>query len=208
MDTSYAETHELELRVNLSDEDATDDDLLQHYLNTAAQMTDELTRGEWRDGYEAFSASEEETRLFDDYNKGYVAIDDLLSATTITRGGTDITTTYYQLHPYNTLPKTELRFRSDAPYYTSDAGYWYGYPLRGVGYGQIAITGVWGYCEEETRPPLVKELTLQIAEMLYMEMSLSSQELMAALRNPTTEAQKRIAGLAEMLQRREGVVVG
>lgn len=204
--TTYATIAELEVRVNTGSADASDDALLQQYLDTAAWLVDKLTRGH-KPGKEAFSATSSETRLFDDYGTGTVEIDDLLTATAITRGGTTITTDYYKLWPYNEVPKTALQLRADAPSYAAAGQYWLGTHLRGVGTAQISITGTWGYCALADRPLVVKELTLQIAEMFYMELGLSSQELMAALQNPSTAAQKRIAWLIAPLKGGRRVVL-
>src|SRR5688500_8227478 len=99
MATTYCTITELKARVSVDASDTSEDTKLQAMLDAAAVKVDELTRG-YLPGVEAFSASASATRLFDDYLTGVIEIDDCLSVTALTQGGTTITDTYYKLHPY------------------------------------------------------------------------------------------------------------
>jgi hypothetical protein len=181
-DTTYAVLADLLPRLNA--DGTTSTAYLQSLLNTAAQQVDSLTRG-YRPGYEAFSASEAEARLFDDDLSGVVDIDDCLTISQVLRGATAITSPYYQKRPYNSLPVTQLVFRADTtfdPPYLGD-GTWYAYPIRGVGLGQFSITGTWGYCTAATRPPAITAATLELAIWAYGLAGLSLADQVVALRD-------------------------
>lgn len=181
-DTTYAVLADLTARLNADGTASTD--YLQSLLNTAAQQVDALTRG-YRPGYEAFSASESEARLFDDDLSGTVDLDDCLTITQVLRGASEITSTYYQARPYNVPPYTQLVFRADTtfdPPYLGD-GTWYEYPIRGIGLGQYSVTGTWGYCSAATRPAAIGEATLELAKWAYGLAGLSIADQVAAIRD-------------------------
>lgn len=163
--TTYATIAQLKPRVTIRAASTDSDPLLQDLLNQAAAFIDGATRG-YRVGYEAFSASASETRTFDDALDGIVPIDDLLTISAVTRGGTAVTSDYYKLWPANALPRLRLYLRLDATVLTLGiGGTWYDSPIRGAGLQQIAITGTWGY--STTVPPAITGLTLTLAERLY-----------------------------------------
>lgn len=221
-DTTYALPEDLKPRVSLKEDDLEQDDLLQEYLNSAAYIVDYVTRKPPR-GKEAFSASEEETRLFDDplwpygsywanSNGAVIEIDDLLEVTAITRASTALVATDYILRPYNQYPKTQLVIvRYVTP--TTTEGYVTPYP--GLGTAQISITGVWGFCtDEDDRPPVVREAVLTQAERMYERMGLKARDLANAVRDPWKAidpfvlAMLEVAGLcrADRADKREVVV--
>jgi hypothetical protein len=198
--TTYATITELKQRVSVEATDVTADTLLQQLLDTAAYMVDQATRRP-PEGKEAFSATSSETRYFDDPRLGTVAIDDALTVTAITRGGTTITSTYYQLRPYNpgNGPYTSIQFRSDATSITNIE--WYGYPHTYMGTRQIAVTGTWGYCTQANRPAVVKEATLTQAEKLYERFGISPAELLTAMRDPYKTLDPLVAAMLAPLMK-------
>jgi hypothetical protein len=176
-DTQYADKTELKVRVNFPVEDLTSDPLFQALLNTSARAVDHLTRG-YIKGCEAFGPTADNVvRLFDDDGSGVVLIDDALVITQVKRGGVIVSADDYKLSPYNELPYTRLIFSSNVTRRYSS--------LNGdIGLGEIEITGTWGYCTSEHRPPEIKEATLIQAERLYERIGVSPQELLTAMRNP------------------------
>ncbi|HEX8221680.1 MAG TPA: hypothetical protein VF914_21005 [Chloroflexia bacterium] len=176
-DTDYAEIAELKERVNFPLEDDSQDPRFKLLLNTSARTVDHLTRG-YIKGCEAFGATADNVvRLFDDDGSGVVLIDDALVITQVKRGGVIISADDYKLSPYNELPYTRLIFSSNTSRRYSSL-------YENAGLGEIEITGTWGYCTSEDRPPEIKEATLIQAERLYERIGVSPQELMLAMRNP------------------------
>lgn len=191
------------------------DAIAQQLLNDAAYMVDSLTRGA-RAGYEAFSASTSETRLFDDDllpSGGYITIDDAVTVTALSIGGTAVTSTYYKTWPYNTGqgPITRILIARDAPLtVTTASDRWYRYPNPYAGAGQVAVTGTWGYCTNttSTRPAIVKEATLQMAILMYKQNGVGMSEVLQMLQtNPTKFLTAHIADRLRALRRPREVYV-
>jgi hypothetical protein len=203
-DTTYATKTELKERISVEAASTASDGLLQQLCNDAAYMVDHLTRGAL-DGYEAFSESASETRYFDDDGSGVVWLNDLLTISSITRGTATIAATYYKQMPLNrgNGPTTHIALRSDALINFTPAtnSLWYGYPYEGVGLGQIGVTGTWGYCTQANRPAVVKEATLQIANLMYKQSGLSMSDVLNILqRDPTAFLSKPIADRLQVLR--------
>lgn len=183
--TTYATLQDLKDRLNITS--TTSDGKLQSMLDSAAVIVDQQTRG-YRVGYEAFSESASETRYFNDVLQeyGFVAIDDCLSVTQVSRGGTVLDPLYYQLSPYNNpngmADRLETRGDSVFPFLAlMTTSSWYHFPYRGVGAKQFAITGTWGFCTQAKRPPVIREATLLIATRMYERANLSNADLTAIL---------------------------
>jgi hypothetical protein len=201
--TTYATTQDFRDRYGKQASNAAPDAIWQELLNTASTIVDGLTRG-YIPGREAFSASVEATpRYFDDVmtEPGYVAIDDCLAVTTLTRSANVISSTNYKLWPYNApqnaQPFTHLYLGAFATIPTdvfTGTGF-YNYPMRGVGAGGYGIVGTWGYCTQGNRPPVIKECTLKIAKQLYDEMAYTGEHMMQAVNNPSNWADKAVKRL-------------
>lgn len=183
---------------------------VQAMINAAAVMVDGLTRG-YRPGYEAFSASASEQRLFNDdiQVSGIVEIDDALTVTALTRGSSTVGSTYYQLYPYNpgNGPYTRILMRMDLIWLLGaviSPSSWYGYPYPGVGAAQVAVTGTWGYCTAANRPAVVKEATLALAKQLFDEGAYTAKDMLQAVQNPTAWVDKRVYALLQ----RAGLIRG
>lgn len=187
--TTYATISDLKARLTISS--SSSDTLLQSYLDAAAEQIDAITRG-FRAGldsgsniYEAFSAVTE-TRYYDDDISGEVPIDDLISVTTITRGGTAVDSAYYKLWPYNRTPAEAVFFRADLAFEPIIVGgSWYEYPFQTRGVAQVAVTGSWGFCASTARPAAIREATLRLAAWAYEQEGLLPKDKMAAIRDPT-----------------------
>jgi hypothetical protein len=104
------------------------------------------------------------------------------------RAGYAIASNVYKLYPWNPGkgPYTRLYFAADAasPQVLGIGNTFYNYPYQGVGVGQIAITGTWGYCKAVDRPSVVEEAVLRQAEKMYEMSLLSPAELAAMIVNP------------------------
>jgi hypothetical protein len=191
-DTDYGTPDELAGQVGIKTLDPSPTDptrlLLQRYLNSAAYVVDYVTRRPPR-GKAAYSLDSGATRHFDDLLQDTLPIDDLVGTPTlITRGTVTIAPAYYKLWPYNPGdgPYTKLLLRLDVVINATavQTSLWYGHPYKGVGVEQIAITGNWGYCAADKRPPVVKEATLIQAERMYERRGMKSKDLVNALRDP------------------------
>lgn len=188
-DTTYALPTELAPMVSMKTPLSTEDTaLLQRYLNSAAYIVDYVTRKPVR-GYEAYSASASETRIFDDPLTDSIEIDDLVGAPTLVQRGTiTINPTYYKMWPYNPGdgPYTKIMLRLDVVINATavQTSLWYNHPFKKVGVGQIAVTGTWGYCLANKRPAVVKEAVLTQAERMYERMGLKARDLANAVRDP------------------------
>lgn len=193
-DTDYSDLAELRDRLNLTEEDAPPDEMLQGILNTAARVVDAVSRyprggpGAWP--YAAFAESPVVTRHYPDpymvRAPEPVPIHDLLSVTEVTRGGTTLTDgTDYLLCPYSAdeLPKTELRLAVGAGSGPSSA------LLAPV---NIAITGTWGFCSADNRPPEIAEATLLQAVIFYQRYGLDVEALAQAVGDPLKAADKSV----------------
>jgi hypothetical protein len=193
-DTTYATGAEFKTRIHAKDTEG-DTVLYQALVNAGAYLVDWCTRMPPR-GTEAFSATGTAeapvTRLFDDDLSGIVRLDDCLQVISVTRNGQAVDPSYYQLWPYNELPRTQLYFRIDLILPTTLAGGWYGYPYRDQGPGQIAVSGVWGFCAAADRPPIIKEATLMQAQSLYQRIGLNPSALLQALQNPSRALDPRV----------------
>lgn len=202
--TDYVGDDLTELKVRVNATTVAHDTWLTQVANTAAQLVDKNTRG-YIPGYLAFSASASETRYFDDYNDGIVLIDDALTITAITRGGIALDSGKYKGWPYNrgNGPWTRVYLRGDdlIPLPAFIGGTWYDSPLKGVGAGQIGVTGTWGYCTKANRPEVVKEATLLQAEIMYEFSQLSPSEIAAAQINPWEVVAPRVAMLLKALKK-------
>ena len=206
-DTDYASIAELKERISATN---ITDSLALQYLNQAAYTLDRVTRKP-PPGKVAFTQTTE-TRYFDDDRRhtayGIVEIDDLLSVTDVTRNGIsagDSTSGKYQLWPYNpgTGPYTQLRWMLNAPVSASANS---GLTYRGVDPKAIAIAGTWGYCTTANRPPVVKEVTLQLATLYFQRLSISISDLIQAIGNPNMKelhAIMRMLDDAQLLRHRE-----
>jgi hypothetical protein len=176
-----------------------DSTVVQSYLDTAARILDGLTRRP-PEGAEAFSPTAAGVvRSFDDNmaESGIIEIDDCLAVTQITRGQNVVTSTFYQLWPYNpgTGPYTRILLRADAIWpqiAVITPSSWYNYPYPGVGAAQIQVTGTWGYCQPANRPSVIKEATLAIAKQLYDEGAYTAKDMMQAVQNPMSWVDKRV----------------
>ena len=177
MATTYATIAELKPLVAITNTDS--DTMLQRVLDAAARMFDGATRGA-KEGYEAYSESASEARLYDDDNSGVLLIDDCLSVTALTRGGETITTDYYKLYPYNPGdgPYTRIYFRGDVNTPITLGGTWYSYPQAGVGLAQFSVTGTWGYCTAANRPEAVKNAVLNLAAIMYKTQAVTLDQVM------------------------------
>jgi hypothetical protein len=171
--TTYATLAEFVAAAATARLNATSNAKHQQMLDTAARMVDLYTRNRNADllGTEAFTASASATRTYDHVlrNGGKLEIDDLIGApTAVTIGGTSITpiATYITGLPENpgNGPYTALQFRYDTTNIMGAGNAWY---WNGIGVGQIAVTGVWGFCTQANRPPEIKEATLLQAVRLY-----------------------------------------
>jgi hypothetical protein len=181
-DTDYATWDELKGRINTPTDKS--QMLGQQLLNTAAYLVDHCTRRP-PEGVLAFSLTAPGvTRLFDDDETDSIAIDDCQAVTTVLRGGVAISSEQYVLWPYNEQPKTRILFRYPATRMTPRRGPWYGHPYANAGAGQLSLTGTWGFCASEDRPPIIKEATLMQAERLYERCGLDPEKLLMAMRNP------------------------
>jgi hypothetical protein len=180
MATTYATITELKSYVGIKVADTGSDTLLQRVLDAAARMFDGATRGGGIEGAEAYSASASATRYYDDDNSGVLYVDDVLTVTALTRGGTAIDTADYKLYPYNpgSGPYTRIYLRADAETPITLGGTWYGYPQSGVGLGQFAVTGTWGYCTAANRPEAVKHAVLSLAAVMYKAGNLSMEQVL------------------------------
>jgi hypothetical protein len=126
-----------------------------------------------------------------------IPIDDLLTVTQVTRGGTVVPSTEYQLYPLNrgNGPATKIVFRGDSSFnelVVLTPSSWYGYPYKGMGVGQIAITGTWGYCTLANRPVVVKEATLMLAEVLVERIAFSTKARSEVMRDPIAAMNKDV----------------
>lgn len=208
-DTTYASVVELQARTGIPSGTAAT--YQQQLLNDAAYMVDALTRGV-KDGYEAFSPSASEDRIYDDDLTDAIEIDDLIGApTAVKRGTVTIDPVYYKTYPYNPGkgPVTKILFRLDALINATQVAtsLWYGHPYRGLGAGMITVTGVWGYCLAADRPPTVKEATLMLAELRYRQESLSLSEIVAMLQtDPTKFLTKPLWDRLSVLRREKGAL--
>jgi len=194
MPTDYATIAELNERLGSNNASA---GLQQQYLDTAAQVVDQVTRRP-PNGTVAFSPSAAGvTRYYDDvlHDRGLVWIDDCLAITQVKRAGTVLAASSYKQYPYNELPSTALYLNAVA-YFVDNilfgGSYWYGLPHRGVGAGAIEITGTWGYCQVAARPAVIKEATLQLAALYYQRKSVSISDLLGAVGNPSKKAEGEI----------------
>lgn len=193
-DTTYAKPQDFRDRYSKLST-AAPETAWQEYLNTAAQIVDELTRG-YKPGYEAFSASSSETRYFDDVlNEVIHPIDDLLTVSAVTRNGVTVVTSDYQLHPYNRANRAANAIEFSI--YNISTGGTAGFYHSGVGYAQIAITGTWGYCTQANRPPAVKEAALKIAKQLYDEGAYTAKDMMQAVTNPANWVDRAVKNLLQ-----------
>ena len=173
--TTYATISELKPLVGIKLADTASDAILQRVLNSAARQFDMKTRRP-PEGREAFSESASETRYFDDaYTARYVAIDDLLTVSAVVRGTDTITSDYYYLDPRGT-PHTRFYFQPN-----SYPGY--SYPYLGIGLGQIAITGTWGYCTAANRPDQVGNAVLNLAAIMYKLQAVNLDQVLQMVSN-------------------------
>lgn len=219
-DTTYADINELKVRIKVPLTVTTQDILLYNLLNVAARIVDAVTR-QPPEGKEAFSTVEE-TRYFDDFGSGIIAIDDLYDIDPlelapvhgVVLGDTTLLTTEYTLYPYNSRPYTQIRYNNNTPisYYHTGylSGYGYGraYPFSSVALRQVAITGDWGYCTEATRPSEVKEATLTQAERLFERFNIKITDIMAAMRDPYKSIDPTVLLMLQGLIKDRGVAVG
>jgi hypothetical protein len=185
MATTYAQISELKPLVGIVASNTDSDTLLQRVLDAAARMFDGATRGGGIEGAEAYSVSASATRYYDDDNSGVIPIDDALTVTALTRGGTAIDTAYYKLYPYNpgNGPYTRIYLRGDVNTPITLGGTWYSYPQAGVGLGQIAVTGTWGYCAAANRPEAVKNAVLNLAAVMYKSQALTMEQVLNMVSN-------------------------
>lgn len=184
MATTYCTIAELKPMVGIEASNTASDTMLQRILDAAARMFDGATRGAM-EGYEAYSESASEARLYDDDNSGVLLIDDCLSVTALTRGGETITTDYYKLYPYNPGdgPYTRIYLRGDVTAPITLGGTWYSYPQSGVGLAQFSVTGTWGYCTSANRPEAVKNAVLNLAAVMYKTQALTLDQVMQMVSN-------------------------
>lgn len=190
-DTDYSDLPEFRDRLNLTEEDAVPDGMLQGILNAAARVVDAVSRPPpvgWP--WPAFSESPEATRYYPDPYMARapepVPIDDLLTVVEVSRGGTVLAEgTDYLLVPYGTdeLPKTELLL-------AVGAGAWSTTLLAGR--RNIAITGTWGYCAADNRPPEIAEATLLQAVIFYQRYGLDVETLAQAVGDPLKAADRSV----------------
>jgi len=66
--------------------------------------------------------------------------EDLLSVTSISNGGEDLTSDEYLLYPLNSLPKRYITIKTEVG------------KVFERGKGNITIAGNWGYCDDSSRP--------------------------------------------------------
>jgi hypothetical protein len=212
MSTTYAAVSDFTARY--SGGRSADNVVVQSYLDTAARIVDGLTRHP-PEGSEAFTATGTGVvRLYNDdlSESGIIEIDDCLAVTAITRGQSDVASPYYQLWPYNpgTGPYTRILMRADAIWpqiAVITPSSWYGYPYPGVGAGQIAVTGTWGYCTAGNRPAVIKEVTLRIAKQLYDEGAYTAKDMMQAVQNPNNWVDKvvyQMLSRAQLIKAEDG----
>lgn len=219
-DTTYADIDEFKDRISVPTTLVFKDILLQDLLNVAARIVDANTRRP-PEGYEAFSLVEE-TRYFDDYGSGIISLPDLyevdpaatLPSHSVVYGTTTLLATEYTLYPYNGRPYTQLRFNSLSPLpsfsntYVYGYGYGRGYPYPNVALRQVAITGNWGYCPANARPPEVKEATLTQAERMYERFGIKATDIMAAMRDPFQSADPTVLLMLQSLMKPMEQAVG
>lgn len=203
MPTSYATTSQLRTRLAVTT--TVSDDWLQQLLDAAAVTVDKATRG-YRAGYEAFAASSSETRYFDDdLYAGYVAIDDLLTISALTRDGVAVLAADYKLWPYNrgvpAVGPAERIYLSRTGGVSAGASMFYGSPWAHTGAGQYAVTGTWGYCTTANLPPCVVEATLRQAQLWYESSQVGPTQLSQMLVNPYTSLRADIAAILRPVQR-------
>ena len=166
--TSYATLAELKARVSIAADDSGADGLLQQMLNSAAFLVDGFTR-EARQGYEAFSASASETRVFAD-DGGFVALDDALVLTSVSKAGVVLSAGQSQVYPYQDasaprLPITAIILRDPAA-----PLFWSGLPISSVVCGRVEVVAQWGFCDAANRPPVIKEATLLQASLMVQRL--------------------------------------
>lgn len=189
--TDYSDLAEFRDRLNLTEEDAAPDPMLQGILNTAARVVDAVSRqppAGWP--WPAFAESPPLTRYYPDPYMARapepVALDDLLTVTEVSRGGTVLTEgAGYLLLPYgaDALPKTELLL-------AVGAGAWSTTLLAGR--VNIAVTGTWGYCAADNRPPEIAEATLLQAVIFYQRYGLDVETLAQAVGDPLKAADRSV----------------
>lgn len=114
---------------------STDDAVIENMVEQASRAID-LFCGR------TFYARTSETRYFDmPYGRELVVDDDLLAITTLTNGdATTITSTYYNLYPYNTLPYYAIRLKESS-------GLMWASDTNGNREAVITVLGTWGYVD-------------------------------------------------------------
>ena len=213
MPLTYITTALIRERLRTAALDATGAEWLEQCGLAAEDVVDRYTRGPvW--GTRAFAESASETRYFDDPNTGVIRIDDAQEVTALTRAGTALTvTTDYNLYPYNkgTGPYTEIYLTGGAfsmsggPYFSSSS---YGYPYRGIGIRQIAVTGTWGFCTLANLPPAVKEAVLRLAVIYHRMNGIKTVDWLNAVSNPMSQEWSAVKSLLQpYVKGQEAIIV-
>lgn len=150
----YATMAELKARLGLSDDDTTEDAILEGVITAASRMIDADT------GREFFKTTEARYFTADEFT--LVLIDDLLTLSelkTDDTGDRTYATTWaasdYDLSPLNRSPKV---FLEPAPMGR------YTFPTIRKG---VKITGDWGYCATGAHPDPIREACLIQSARLY-----------------------------------------
>lgn len=204
MALTYIVTAELRDMVGLKSTDLTKDGRLQQCGYAAEGAVDRYCARGNPLGTRAFSATEAGVvRYFDDdlTQEGYIPIDDALLITRVERDDVEITSGYYKAWPYNpgAGPWTRLYLRSDVtlPTLLVTSGSWYNHPFDNVGLGKIEVTGTWGFCTDDNRPPEIKEATLRLAHFYYKHPNISMSDLVAAMRDMSRDEWRAVSAMLE-----------
>lgn len=137
-------------------EDNSQDDLLQHFVDTAQASIDRFCR-------QTFEAEEDVTRYFDaaeDVDDGLLMLDAPLCAiTSVTNGdGNPVSASKYVTEPRNAAPWWGLRLKANAGIV---------WTYSGAPENAIAVTGKWAY--SESAPADIVQVTLRMASYLYRQ---------------------------------------
>lgn len=133
-----------------------DDTLLTTFITNAQSIIENYTKRKFE--------SSTETRYFDLPKRGCRELElygDLLTVTTLTNGdGTVISSTYYNLEPYNSAPYRSITLKQ------SYASGWLG-TTNGDTERCISVAGTWGY--SATPPDAIKQAMLRLTQWLYRQ---------------------------------------
>ena len=156
----YASLAEFKDRLGIDGSDHSRDYALDHVLQSASRWIDATL------GRRFYTTPSPEVRYFTaNLSFYYVDVDDLLSVTELATDANSVGTydtlwtanTDYRLGPINAVAEGK-------PYQFIEKVWWTGrYSFPAYPYG-VRVTGQFGYCTLANVPPLIRELTMMVAE--------------------------------------------